>query len=133
MSIATEMQLWFGGLSFINLGVALVVATVIAVVTLTLSARPRLDHKARAISHKHSATKPVDILLRHPVQWLATQSVLVELRRSIIDWISEHAILGEAELLRLRQAGLRNRRATIIYFEGMRVILATRSCKATHW
>lgn len=132
MTAASNMQMWFGGLSVINLGVALAVAMAIAVVTLTLSARPRLDHKARAISQKNTVTKPVDILLRHPVQWLATQAVFVELRRSVIDWISEHAILGEAELLRLRQAGLRNRRATIIYFEGMRIVLALAAAVVSH-
>ena len=50
MTAASNMQMWFGGLSVVNLGVALAVAMAIAVVTLTLSARPRLDHKARAIS-----------------------------------------------------------------------------------
>ena len=132
MNTALGTQSWFGAVSVINLGVALVVAVVIAIVTLALAARPRLDHKARAISHRHSQNKPVEILLRHPVQWLAAQAVFVEFRRAVIDWISEHAILGEAELLRLRQAGLRNRRATIIYFESMRLVLAVAAAFVGH-
>jgi tight adherence protein C len=124
MNTALGTQSWFGAVSVTNLGVALVVAVVIAIVTLALSAHPRLDHKARAITQRRSVAKPMEVFLRHPLQWLATQTAFVDLRRSAIDWISEHAILGETELLRLRQAGLRNRKTTIIYFESMRLVLA---------
>lgn len=123
MSIATEMQMWFGGVSIVNLGVALAVAMAIAALTVTLLARPRLDHKARAISQRQGSARSENILLRHPMQWLAAQAIFVELRRSIIDWIAEHTIRSDGELLRLRQAGLRAQRATIIYFEGVRIVL----------
>lgn len=119
-----DLWLAIGGLSPVSLAAAVAVVLGIILISLGGDEGQRLEQRARSIYHgTNSLPGKGSSPLRHPLRWLVANSRVEKLRQKVLDWIYDHSANRRQAQLRLRQAGLRNPRASV-YYDSSRLLCA---------
>lgn len=116
---------WLDGVSGSHLVAATVIFIAIVAAAFWSDKPAKLDGRLRGMvepNAKNAGGQNHGPSIADPLRWLASRTTLIELQKTVLNWLWEHSSVGEKKQLQLKQAGLRGQRV-YLYFEITRVAL----------